>query len=520
MVSRSRLSIGLTLLILGLSTAVFLLGGTVGAQEGPILPTPTYAPVTDTPYTLEVVGGEQKTYTFTYADQGAFTLGETTATSVFPMGMVFTIKPTSTSGDITDVTLHMTFVHGTLTRFPAAWDAEQGAWIARPWDHSGQPPWRSFEFYWRVRDASGAYVDTESNHMEYFDQDHAWFRSESEYLVLYWRGFGEEDPDAIAQKMADSMAAGHLRQVGGFGKPLSYKPIVVVFPDQDAFSGMYGANVSDPTIGGFTKDDLGMSVQVLRHAGYVQGQEECIWAAKPEEWTMERRINTIYRAAVHETTHLYQFDVLGGSLGPLWWSEGQADWFANSRGNFDERLRHLATLQDLPSLHTQIGADLNQADGCASLAYLAGSSFVNWLLTNYGGLETHLQIAQKMRLGETIYSAVEDVTGQPFIDVENAWRAYLGFRPITAADVDPSLALEPYEDPLIKVGDSVTLPATPAMVTLNKDPKPRAIMSGSCFANTPVKVLAMGQLDGVAYFQVDCMGMVGWVTRDVLVGPQ
>ncbi len=522
MIARHRLSTGLVLLALLLSAlAAGLALAAPGMQtSGQNLPTPTLFPAENTPYTLEVVGGAPQTYTFTYADQDAFTLGDTTVTSEYPLGMTFTLAPTSTGGGISDVTLHVTFVHGILTRFSAAWNAEKGAWIARPWDTGGQPPWTSFDFYWRVRDASGAYIDTPAHHMDYFDPTNSWFRTESDYLILYWRGFGEDNPDAIAQKMADVTAGTEPRKIGGFGRQLSYKPLAVIFPDRDAISGMYASGVSDTFAAGFTSSDLGMSVQVLRSNEYAPDQENCVWATKPEDWTMERRINTIYGVTTHEVGHLYQFDVLGGALGPTWFSEGQADYFSSTPGNYDERLRYLATLQDIPSLQTDIGTRLNQADGCYALGYDVGVSFVNWLLDTYGGLPFHLQLAEKMRLGESVFKAVEDLTGQPFLDVENAWRAYLGYRPITAADLDPALALQPYEDPLIKVGDSVTLPATPAMVNLGEAPKPKSLMSGTCFANTAVKVLAMGQLDGVAYFQVDCMGMVGWVTRDVLVGPQ
>ena len=106
------------------------------------------------------------------------------------------------------------------------------------------------------------------------------------------------------------------------------------------------------------------------------------------------------------------------------------------------------------------------------------------------------------------------------LDIENEWRAYLGLEPLTLADVDPAAALEPFEDNLIAVGDTITLPASPMMSPLAEKPGPKSLSGGQCFANTPVTVLNMGMLDGVPYYQIDCMGMTGWVTRDQLVGPQ
>ncbi|MBI5960869.1 MAG: hypothetical protein HY866_19175 [Chloroflexi bacterium] len=517
----NRLSISVGLLVLTLiAVTVVSLAMPVVAQEGPDLPTPTVFPAENTPYTLEVVGGKDETFTFSYAEQETFKPGETTVTSEYPMGMRFTVTPSSTNGDITEVTLFIVLVHGIQTRFPAEWDPDNNQWVALPWDTGGQPPWTTFDFYWYIRDASGAYIETPMNHMDYFDPYNEWFRSESDLLVLFWRDFGEEDPDTIAQKMADTMASIQPRKVAGFGIELSYKPSAVIFPDQEAFAGMYGSGINNTRVAGFTSSDLGMSVQVLRHAGYAPTQEECIWSTKPEDWTMERRINTIYSVTTHEVTHLYQFDVQGDAYGYLWWSEGQAEYFSTAPGKYDERLRHLATLQDLPSLQGDVPASTNEADGCYALAYDVGASFINWLLVNYGGLELHRQISEELHFGTSIFESIEKLTGKPFLEIENEWRVYLGYKPLTAGDLDPSLALEPYEDPLIAVGDKITLPALPAMVPLGEDPLPRTLAAGTCFSNPEVEVLKMGQSEGVAYFQINCMGMIGWVTRDKLVGAE
>ncbi len=514
------LSLALALLVVTALALTFPVMASPGAQGGDFLPTPTMQAVEDQPYTLEVVGGSPETVTFSYPDQDAFTLGDTTVTSEYPLGMTFTINPSSENGSIEDVILFIRFVHDSGTRVVAEWDSGRGMWVARPWDTGGRPVWSSFDFYWRVRDSSGASVDTDAHHMDYFDPEHAWFRSESDYLILYWRGFGEDNPDEIAQKMANYLAGIEDRRIEGFGAKISYKPLAVIYPDRDALANMYGSGVANDRVAGFTSSDLGMSVQVLRSTEIPPGQENCIYVTPPEEWTMERRINTIYQVTAHETTHLYQYDVLGGPLGLLWWTEGEPEWFSNMTRNYDERLRNLATMQDLPSLHTNIGSSLNQADGCYALAYYVGPSFINFLLTNYGGLELHREIVQRMRYGTSVFDAVEELTGKPFMEIENEWRTYLGFRPLTAADLDPALALEPYEDSLIAVGDTVTLPPVPALVPIYEVPKARSLTGGQCFGNTPIKILRMGQLDGVAYFEVDCLGQVGWMTRDQIVGPE
>ncbi len=342
---------------------------------------------------------------------------------------------------------------------------------------------------------------------------------ESDHIIAFWFGFGEDDPDAIAQKMADVMESTHQRRVDAFGRELSYKPVTVIYPSQEALGETTGTGVTNTRAAGFTSSELGMSVQTLRGNDYAPGQENCVWSTKPEDWTMERRINTIYSVTSHEIAHLYQYDVLGGPLGPEWWQEGLPDFMSYAAGNYEQRLRNLATLQDIPSLLTEVGWRLNQADGCYALSYDMGVSFINFLYNNYGGIEAIHQMNVMMYGGKSVYEATEELTGKKFLDVENEWRTYLGYQPLSLADVDPASALEPPIDTTIQAGDTITLPATPFAVNIYEKPGPNQLGNGQCFANTPIDILKVGSLDGVDYYQIDCMGMQGWMTRDELVGP-
>lgn len=508
-----------TLAAAGLTGLARPAGAAPGAQQD--IPTPTPAPVEDIAYSLEIVGGMDVTLKFNTPNMSSFRLGETLVTSMYPRGMEFTLKPESDQGDIQDVILFIRFVHGTGTRVQAEWDPDRELWVAHPWETGeGQPAWTHFNFYWRVRDTSDNSVDTGEQTVDYWDPNREWFRMESDHVILYWFGFGEDDPDAVARTMAAAMASTEQRRVEGWGRALSYKPIAVVYPDRDSLAEMYGSGIASNRVAGFTSDSLGMSVQVLRGTDIPPGNENCIWATQPEDWTMERRINTIYSTTTHEVTHLYQYDIMGGPRGFLWVSEGQAEWFSLAPGRYDERLRKLATLQDIPSLTTDIGSNLAQADGCYALAYDVGASFFNYLLSNYGGPATHREIVKLMIDNASIYEAVEEVTGKPFMEIENEWRTYLGYPPLSLADVDPVSALEPYEDPVIAEGDVVTLPAMPALSAVYEIPGPKALANGQCFANTPVTILQIGALDGVPYYKVDCMGQIGWMSREQLVGPE
>jgi hypothetical protein len=371
-----------------------------------------------------------------------------------------------------------------------------------------------------VRNAADHFVDTETFYADYWDPNNTWFRVESDHYIMYWRGFHDDDPDTFATHMTEVIDGTVPRWIEGFGRELSYKPIAVIYPDPYALAEIRAGGEANARIAGFTSSQLGISVQSVGLPEIPPGNENCIWSTQPEDRTLEWRIDYMYTTTPHEFTHLYQYDVMGSPKGYLWVSEGQPEWFANGLGNGDEVLRHLATLQNIPSLTTDIGWRLPEEDGCTGLAYQVGASFYNYLLANYGGTAAHTQIVETFYNNGSLYDAVEAITGRPFLEIENEWRAYLNFPPIDPADLDPSLALQPYEDSLLAIGDTITLPAVPAMSMIYQDPKPNALASGSCWANSQVTILAMGQLDGVAYFQVDCMGQKGWMTRDQLVGAE
>jgi len=277
-----------------------------GAQT--MFPTPTVFPVDEVVYTLETVGGVQETLTFEYAPDGAIDPGTATATSQYPNGMVFTLAPGSSNGEIEDVILFLRNVDGSWTRVAAEYDAEREVWAAHPVALSAeQPAWKRFEFYWRVRDGTGAMIDTPPFEAEYSDPTREWFRMETPYSVVYWFGFSEDDPDFFAREMSTAIAATTLRLVEGLGRTLNYTPISVLYPSREAMSEIVGGDVNDPFLGSHTTWSFRMIVQ------YFEEDETVVEGA---EW--------MSHWLTHELTHLYLIDAYGGR-GTLWWNEGQAE---------------------------------------------------------------------------------------------------------------------------------------------------------------------------------------------------
>lgn len=491
-------------------------------QDGANIPTPTPHPVENVAYELTVVGGETVTLTSPGIEADGISVGETSLTSMYPRGIEFTVAADSENGNIQDVILFVKLVNGSSTRFTAAFDSERELWVAHPWQAGeGQPGWTPFDYFWRVRDDTDISVETEPVHGDYSDPTREWFRVETDDIVMYWFGFYEDDPDFVAAGISEAMAATEPRRIVGFGGRISYKPVGVAYPDRDALAEIYGSGTTNSNSAGFTRNDYGMTVQHISMPtdDWFERQQDCIYLRPREERTVDVRVHDlVYRVIPHEVAHLYQFD-FNNSGGPNWWIEGQANYFSHSPGNYDLRLRHLATLQDLDNIDGNLGAFTYEADGCYGLAYDVGVSFINWLLTTYGGLEFHAELMDMTGSNVTLTDALETLTSVSFLELQNQWRAYIGFNQLSLADVDPASALAEPIDATFEAGDTATLPPTPFNVPLNTVPGPTSLANSTCFANTEVTILRVGSLDGVNYYEIDCNGLTGWVTGLQLAAP-
>jgi hypothetical protein len=127
------------------------------------------------------------------------------------------------------------------------------------------------------------------------------------------------------------------------------------------------------------------------------------------------------------------------NLGPFAWADGQATWFANGFWDYDQRLRQLASMREIPGM-TTMPNDLSAMvkfweDGCFGAHADMGASFINWLVFTYG-IETHRQIVELMIPTEDVprgmpfEDAIQQATGKPFDELENEWRAYLELPPL------------------------------------------------------------------------------------------
>jgi hypothetical protein len=490
---------------------------------GAVVPVTTYAQDGDDDYTYTIVGGVEEPQTYTDQEVDGFTFTNMTYRSLYPCGLEFkvTITPPE-DATITQVKLYYTFTTGKPGRVNADPGDAPGEWIAVPYSGCGLPPWHEIDAYWAVRGPDELSVETEPVHAVYYDASREWFRAESEDVVVYWFGMPEE----LGKYVLDAMASNREKYRAGFGRLLSYRPMSVIFPPGGVWNEYKGDTDVDDTEFGSTGtiiSEAGSTIQRVRTLQPAELRKDCIW--NPENPTVEFQMNQAASTVTHEVAHLYQDEI--GLGGPLWWVEGQATFFETfEEYPVHERLSTLDELRDDPFPTFQGdgpggGAFTAAEDGCTHLIYDMGASFMRWLVEAHGGIDTYRAIVEEMSHGALMTEALETVTGYTLLELENQWRDYLGIDPVAPEQLDPSLALDAPVDPLFADGDQVTLPATPFQQAIYNKPTERSLSNAVCFASTSVTILRVGGYDGaVNWYEVDCMGMVGWMNQGQLAGEQ
>jgi hypothetical protein len=466
-------------------------------------------------YVYTIVGGKEEPQTYEDQTVDGFSFINFTYRSLYPDGLEFRVTITPPEEVTYDqVILFYTFSTGKRGRIAAQQGDNPNEWVAVPYQGRGLPPWHEVNAFWGVRGPNDLSLESNPVHAVYYDASREWFRTENEDVLVYWYGMPEE----LGRYVLEAMGGNREKYHQGFGEPLPYRPMAVIFPPGPDWTEYRGDSSIDDTDFGFTGtiiSEAGSTIQRVRTLVPAAIRKDCIWnPVNPDvEYQMQMAASTV----VHEVAHLYQQEV--GVSGPTWWVEGQATFFETfEEYPVHERLSTLAGLMNDPFPTFQGegpgGGALSAAeDGCTHLIYDMGSSFMKWLADTHGGLVTYRTIVQEMASGALLSEALETATGLTLLDLENEWRTFLGIPPIAPEQLDPGLALDPLVEPYFELGEQITVPATTFQQPLYGRPTRSSAASGACFANMTLTIVRGGNDGTVNWYEVDCMGIEGWISQ-------
>jgi hypothetical protein len=335
--------------------------------------------------------------------------------SNYPKGFSFTVEATSSAGKI--VAAQVLWRHAPaasrLRLSGAVNETGTGAtadWIPGP--SNGVPQWVGVEYWWSLVDEAGNAFESEHQFADYTDDSRVWHQAESEDIKVFWE---DGVPDAIGQMALDAMLAARPVYEKNWEKPLGYVSRAILFNNYETWNEWSpGAGVvassggSSTVVAGRTSDSWGATVQIFN-------------PFKRDDLETEMKELT-YSTLVHEVAHLYQF-ANGGTRGDFWFFEGNATFHELVGLDFIlNRVRNLAASGTLPSLQ---GGGPSARGAFARDAYDVGGAFFIWLEETYGP-DAHKLLWSMIGSGRPWKNALEMITQMNFVDMETAFRTWLG----------------------------------------------------------------------------------------------
>lgn len=357
-----------------LSLAIVLVLGCIGLAFSPVASAPTSLQATDTGVIAQ-----------------------------FPASLEFTVSAEGPD-DVTDVRLlytiekmnHAPVVSESWAVFEPSTNVSTG-WT---WDmrRASLPPGAEITYWWQVRDASGATVNTAPASVSFDDDRFGWQSIQSEDVTLYWY-YGS---DAYAQQLLEVCGEAIETLAQDVGTRVDRHIQVYVYRSA---ADLRGAMVyPQEWTGGVAFTDYGIVAIGI-------GPEDMQWGV---------------RALRHELTHLVvhtaTFSPYGGL--PTWLDEGLAMHAEGEpAASFVALLYHAAEEDELISLRT-LNGPFSSDTTKAYLSYAQSLSVVRYLLDTYGP-EAMQELLMLMTQGETIDAALQQSYGKPLDGIEAEWRTAL-----------------------------------------------------------------------------------------------
>lgn len=369
--------------------------------------------------------------------QGTVTVVESQAVADFPNSITFKLKAQS-QANITDVRLR--YKEDRMTCAPGFNEAILTPGTPRPeveiawfWDMRkvGLPPGAQVEYWWRIKEASGQWTETEHRKFTFEDTDYQWQRLESGNMSLMWYRGGQAFAAELMRSAEDA-----LEQLGrDIGVRLGRPTRIYVYEDTTDLKGsqVYAWEGT----GGIAFSDYGV----------------VLIPVAPEE------LSSWGRGVIrHEITHLVigqaTFNCYGVTL-PTWLSEGLATYTEGDlRPDLAEALRvgiARDTLFSVKSLSGSFPSDYTQA----LMAYGQSYSLVKYLIETYGQGKM-LAFLESFHTGHNTAQALQAAYGLDVDGLDSRWRAYVGAPP------RPSPTPSPTPSPAATLSPTTASPAPAA----------------------------------------------------------
>lgn len=306
------------------------------------------------------------------------------------------------------------------------------------------PPGAQLWWRWRVTDASGQEIVSETKTATWLDDIHPWKTLTSGQLRVHYYDISR----SFAQELLNAGIEGVERNASSFGITTDAAIDIFIYPNYDD---MRDAIYYEPSWSGGTL----FSEQNIIIMGVAESSAD---------WSKS--------TVIHELTHMmvdhFSFSCIG--FVPLWLNEGLAVY---SEGPLDAQFQEPLNraIQDNTLLSVRsISGNFSEVSDRANLSYGQSYSLVYFLIETYGQ-EKMIELLAALRDGLTPDKAVEQAYGFDVDGLEDAWRAAIGAQP-RAVSAQPTAQPTPTYVPTI-----VPISGTPLAFQTTPTPLPTSSFS-------------------------------------------
>jgi len=321
----------------------------------------------------------------------------------FPSSLQFTVSAES-AYPVTDVRLLYRIDkmnYGQVTS--EAWASfEPSTRVSADWTwdmrRASLPPGAGITYWWKVRDASGAVVETPASTVRFDDNRHQWQQVDSADVSLHWY-YGDTE---FANELLGVCDAAIETLAVDIGARVDRRIIVYLY--QSAADLRQAMVYPQEWTGGVAFTDYGIVAIGL-------GPGDMEWGI---------------RALRHELTHLVVHTLSFGPYGelPTWLDEGLAMRSEGEpAGTFVAVLRQAVLDDSLISLRT-LGGPVSSDTQKAYLSYAQSHSVVDYLLETYDSQSMNT-LLMLLTDGETVDSALQQSYGVALSQLEANWRTWV-----------------------------------------------------------------------------------------------
>lgn len=326
---------------------------------------------------------------------------DTGVVAQFPGSLRFTVSAEGPN-PVTDVRLlyqidKMNFVTVTSESW-ATFQPDTTVDASWTWDmrRSSLPPGARITYWWKVRDASGALVQTEPVTVSFDDDRYEWRSIASEHVTLHWY-YGDDNFARELVRVCDEAVESLAADVGA-----SVDRRIIVYIYRSAADLRQAMVYPQEWTGGVAFTDYGIVA-----IGMGPGD-------------MEWGVRALRHELSHLVVHTLTFSPYGGL--PTWLDEGLAmhnegDPAATFVAVLRQAVRDDALIS-LRSLNGPFSSDTQKA----YLSYAQSHSVVTYLLAMYGSGAMH-ELLMLLTEGETVDDALVRSYGKPLAGIEAEWKA-------------------------------------------------------------------------------------------------